>query len=146
MVGWHHRPNGHEFEQALGVGDREGSLVCCSPWGCKESDTTEQLNNNKYLNDSLDQVDLIDIYEISHSNRIPLLFRFTQDFFTLGCKTNLSEFKKTEIMSSIFSDHSGMKIKMNYKKTIIKTTSMWKLTNMLLDIQWISEDIKDEIK
>ena len=41
MVGWHCRLNGHEFEQALGVGDRQGNLVCCSPWGCKESDTTE---------------------------------------------------------------------------------------------------------
>ena len=44
MVGWHHRLNGHEFEQALGVGDGQGSLVCSSPWGCKESDTTETLN------------------------------------------------------------------------------------------------------
>ena len=44
MVGWHHRCDGHEFEQALGVGDRQGSLACCSPWGRKESDTTEQLN------------------------------------------------------------------------------------------------------
>ena len=43
MVGWHHRLDGHEFEQALGVGDGQGGLVCCSPWGCKESDTTEQL-------------------------------------------------------------------------------------------------------
>jgi len=40
MVGWHHRLNGHEFEQALGDGG-QGSLVCCSPWGHKESDTTE---------------------------------------------------------------------------------------------------------
>ena len=46
MVGWHHRLNGHEFEQALGVGEGHGSLVCCSPWGSKELDTTEQLNNN----------------------------------------------------------------------------------------------------
>ena len=44
MVGWHHRLDGHEFEQALGVGDGQGSLTCCSPWGHKESDTTEQLN------------------------------------------------------------------------------------------------------
>ena len=36
MVGWHHRLNGHEFEQALGVGAGQGSLVCCSPWGCRE--------------------------------------------------------------------------------------------------------------
>ena len=44
MVGCHHRLNGHEFEQAPGVGDGQGSLAFCSPWGCKESDTTERLN------------------------------------------------------------------------------------------------------
>ena len=44
MVGWHHWLNGHEFEQALGDGDRLGSLACCSPWGCKESDKSQQLN------------------------------------------------------------------------------------------------------
>ena len=44
MVGQHHRLNGHECEQAPGDGDGQGSLACCSPWGCKESDTTEQLN------------------------------------------------------------------------------------------------------
>ena len=44
MAGWHHQFNGYECEQALGVGDGQGSLVCCSPWGCKESDTTERLN------------------------------------------------------------------------------------------------------
>ena len=41
MVGWYHRLNGYEFEQDLGVGDEQGSLACCSPWGCKESDMTE---------------------------------------------------------------------------------------------------------
>ena len=41
MVGWHHRLDGHEFGQALGVGDGQESLACCSPWGHKESDTTE---------------------------------------------------------------------------------------------------------
>ena len=41
MVGWHHRLYGHEFEQALGVSDGQGSLACRSPWGHKESDTTE---------------------------------------------------------------------------------------------------------
>ena len=43
-VGWNHRLAGHELEKAPGVGDGQGSLVCCSPWGHKESDTTEQLN------------------------------------------------------------------------------------------------------
>ena len=46
MVGLHHRLNGHEFEQILGGGDGQGGLVCCSPWGCEESDMTERLNNN----------------------------------------------------------------------------------------------------
>ena len=41
MVGWHHRFNGHEFESTPGVGDGQESLVCCSPWGYKELDTTE---------------------------------------------------------------------------------------------------------
>ena len=46
-VGWRHQLNGHEFEQALGVSDGQGSLVCCSPWAFKESDTTEQLNQTE---------------------------------------------------------------------------------------------------
>ena len=44
MVGWHHRLNGHDFEQALGVGDGQWSFACCSPWRCKVSHMTEQLN------------------------------------------------------------------------------------------------------
>ena len=40
MIGLHHRLDGHEFEEALGVGDGQGSLECCSPWGCKELDMT----------------------------------------------------------------------------------------------------------
>ena len=44
MVGWHHKLDGHELEQALGVAEGQRSLACCSPWGCKESDITEQLN------------------------------------------------------------------------------------------------------
>ena len=45
MAGWHHRLDRYEFEQAMGVGGEQGSLACCSPWGCKESDMTEELNN-----------------------------------------------------------------------------------------------------
>ena len=44
IVGWHHRLNGHEFEQTLGVGDEQGGLACCSLWGCKELNMTEWLN------------------------------------------------------------------------------------------------------
>ena len=49
MVGWHHQLNGHEFEQALG--DGQGSLACCSPWGCKKLNMTERLNNNNTSNE-----------------------------------------------------------------------------------------------
>ena len=44
MIVWHHRLNGHGFQQALGVDDGQGGLACCGSWGCKESDTTEPLN------------------------------------------------------------------------------------------------------
>ena len=52
-VGWHHQPNAHESEQALGDSEGQSSLECCSPWGHKESDTTEPLNNdnNQYPQD-----------------------------------------------------------------------------------------------
>ena len=67
-VGWHHQPNGHEFEQALGDGEGEGRLACCSPWGCKESDMTEQLNNNYIQGTVLDTED---------SDKVPALLWFT---------------------------------------------------------------------
>ena len=47
MVGWHHQLNEHESEQIPGDSEGQGSLACCSPWGSKESDTTDQLNNKK---------------------------------------------------------------------------------------------------
>ena len=50
MVGWHHQLDEHESERALGVCERQGSLACCSPWGCKESETTEQLNWTEIFN------------------------------------------------------------------------------------------------
>ena len=49
MVGWHHRLNGHEFEQTLGDSEGQGNLACCSPWGHEELDTTERLNNTNYI-------------------------------------------------------------------------------------------------
>ena len=53
MVGWHHGLSGHEFEQTPGDGEGQGSLTCCSPWGHKESDMTQQVNiNNKQTTNS----------------------------------------------------------------------------------------------
>ena len=59
MAEWHHWLNGHEFEQALGVGDGQGSLVCCSPWGRKESDTIKQLNWTETSRNGASQVALV---------------------------------------------------------------------------------------
>ena len=58
MVGWHHRLNGHEFEQTLGDGEGQGSLACCSPWGRKEMDSPEQnskipINSEFFSDDNL---------------------------------------------------------------------------------------------
>ena len=58
MVGWHHQLNGHEFERALGIGEGQGSLACCSPWAHKESDTTGQMNNKSVESKNMTQMNL----------------------------------------------------------------------------------------
>ena len=72
MVGWHHRIDRHEFEQAPGVGERQGSLECCSRWGHKESDMTEQLNkkNKKAAGTSAVPIDITDVTWFPNSPRI----------------------------------------------------------------------------
>ena len=52
MAGWHHRLNGHEFEQTPGDSEEWGSLVCCSPWGCRELDMTERLKTTTMTNNT----------------------------------------------------------------------------------------------
>ena len=60
MVGWHHRLSCHEFGQTPGDGEGQGRLACCSPWGHKESDMTERLNNNnKNINKSRKNISLL---------------------------------------------------------------------------------------
>ena len=67
MVGWHHGLNGHGFGWTLGVGDGQGGLACCSPWGCKESDTPEQLNWTELEPENLGRV-------TSYSELLPTCF------------------------------------------------------------------------
>ena len=62
MVGWHHGLNGHEFEQALRVGDGQGSLACYSPWGCKDSDMNEQLNWTENVSEWRTALVLLEVY------------------------------------------------------------------------------------
>ena len=61
-------------------------------------------------------------------------------------KTSLSKFKKTKIISSVFSNHNAMKLEINYKNNTEKHTKTWKLNNMLLNNEWINNEIKEEIK
>ena len=64
----------------------------------------------------------------------------------MGHKTNLNKFKSIELISSIFSDHNGMKLEINHRKRNEKKPATWRLNDMLLKNQWIKEEIKKEIK
>ena len=106
------------------------------------------------LNDALDQMELIDIYRIFYPKAAEHTFfssahgTFSRMDHILGHKTSLGKFKKIEIISSIFSNHNMLRPEINYKreKKPAKNTNMWRLNNMLLNNQWITEKIKKEIK
>ena len=104
------------------------------------------------LNDTTDQTDLIDIYSRFHPKTADYTFfssahgTFSRIDHILGHKSSLSKSKKTEIISSIFSDHNAMRLEMNYREKNVKNTNTWRLNNMLLNNQEITEEIKEEIK
>ena len=93
------------------------------------------------LNDTLDEMDLIDIYRTFHPNAEEYIFfssphgPFSRTDHILGHKSNLSKFKKTEIVPSIFSDHNVMRLDINYKKKTVRKTNTWRLNNMFLNNQ-----------
>ena len=97
-------------------------------------------------------MDFIDIFRTVHSNAEEYTFfssahgTFSRIDHILGHKSNLSKFKKTEIVSSIFSDHNAIRIDINYKKKTVRNTNTWGLSNMFLNNQQLTEEIKKEIK
>ena len=97
-------------------------------------------------------MDLIDIFRTFHPNAEYTFFSSAHGTFSridhiLGHKSNLSKFKKTEIISNTFSDHNAMKLGVNYReKTVKKTTNTWRLNNTFLNNQQVTEEIKREIK
>ena len=115
-------------------------------------DTSTKMNINKEtqaLNDILNKMELIDIYRTFHPKTTEYTF-FSSAHGTLprighilGHKSSLGKFKKTEIVSSIFSDHNAMRLDINYRKKTVKNTNTWRL---LLNNQDITEEIKEEIK
>ena len=79
MVGWHHRLNGHEFKQSPGDSEGQGSLVCYSPWGHKELDTTEQLNNNNLCHTPVKDCPSLSsiIFHMEHNHSVPLILNLS---------------------------------------------------------------------
>ena len=104
------------------------------------------------LNDTLDQMDLIDIYRTFHPKTTECTFfssahgTFSRIDHILGQKSSLGKFKKIEIVSSIFSENNAMRLDNNYRKKSVKNTNTWRLNNTLLNNQEIIEEIKEEIK
>ena len=104
------------------------------------------------LNNTLDEMDLIDIFRAFHPNAEEYTFfsseheTFSRIDHLLGHKSSLSKFKKIGIISSVFSDHNTMRLDINYKKKTIRNTNIWRLNNMLLNSQQVTEEIKREIK
>ena len=104
------------------------------------------------LNDTLDEMDLIDIFRTFHPNAEEYTFfssvhgTFSRIDHILDHKSNLSKFKKTEIILSVFSDHNAMRLGINYKKKTVRNTNTWRLNNMFLNNQQVTEEIKREIK
>ena len=115
------------------------------------TDRSSKMKINKgtqALNDTLNKMDLIDIYRTFHLKITEYTFSssahgtFSRIDHILGHKSNLGKFKKIEIVSSIFSDHNAMKL-INYRKKTVKNTNIWRLNNMLLNNQEITEEIKE---
>ena len=97
-------------------------------------------------------MDLVAIYRTFHPKNTEYTFfssahgTFSRIDHTLDHKSSLGKFKKTEIVSSIFSDHNAMRLDINYRKISVRITNTWWLNNTLLNTQEITEEIKGEIK
>ena len=104
------------------------------------------------LNDTLDEMDLVDIFKTFHPNAEEYTFfssahgTFSRTDHILGHKSNLSKFKKIEIISSIFSNHNAMRLDIKYKKKTVRNTNTWRLNNTFLNKKQVTEKIKREIK
>ena len=118
-------------------------------------DTSSKMKINKgtqALNDTLNKMDLIDIYTTFHPKTTEYTFfssahgTFSRKDHILGHKSSFGKFKKREIISSIFSNHKVMRVDINYRKKSVKNTNMCRLSSTLLNNQEITEEIKEEIK
>ena len=111
--------------------------------------TKQKINKEtQTLKDTMDQLDLIDIYRTFHPKTINFTFfssahrTFSRIDHILDHKSSLGKFKKIEIIPVIFSDHSAVRLDLNYREKIIKNSNIWRLNNTLLNNQQIIEEIK----
>ena len=117
-----------------------------SPFTPMDRQSKQKINKKtQILNDILDEMDLIDIFRTFHPNveEYTFFLNMHRTFFRIDhilChKSNLSKYKKTEIISSIFSDHNAMRLDISYKKKTVRNTSTWRLNNTCLNNKQATE-------
>ena len=115
--------------------------------------TKQKINKEtQTLNDTTDQLDLTDICRTFHPKTMNFIFfssahgTFSRIDHILGHKSSLGKFKQLEIIPSSFSDHNAVGLHLSYRRKTIKNSNIWRLNNMLLNNQQITEEIKKEIK
>ena len=120
-----------------------------TPFTPMDRSTKQKVNKEiQTLNDTLDQLDLTDIYRTFHPQTMNFTFfssahgTFSRIGHVLGHKYSLGKFKKIEIIPSIFSDHNAIRLDVNYRRKTIKNSYIWRLNNTLLNNQQITEEIK----
>ena len=123
------------------------------PLTSMDRSTKQKINKEmKTLNDTMDQLDLIDIYRTFYPKTMNFTFfssahrTFSRIDHILGHKSSLDKFKKIEIFRSIFSDHSAVRLDLNYRRKNIKNSNIWRLNNTLLNNQQMTEEIKKKSK
>ena len=114
-----------------------------------DGSTKQKINKEtQTLNDTIDQLDLIDVYRTFYPKTMNFTFfssahgNFSRIDHILGHKSNLDKFKKIEIIPSIFSDHNALRLDLNYRRKTIKNSNIWRLNNMLLNNQQIRRNQK----
>ena len=124
-----------------------------TPHSPMDRSSNQKMNKEtQVLKDTLDEMDLIDIFRTFHLNAEEYTFfssahgTFSRIDHILGHKSNLSKFKKIEIISGIFSDHNAIRLDINYNfKKTVRNTNTWRLNNTFLDNKQVTEEIKREI-
>ena len=125
MVGWHHWINGHEFEQTPGVSEGQRSLVCCSPWGHKESDMTEQLNNNKK------------IHSQDSKKNFCILCAYIMIVMSYPCKIPFNSSSINSADSSLISYYDFLNLQINPNLTLGEVLSLGPFVKLCIKLSFL---------